>query len=148
MVNSLLVMAAVKSIEETLIANDIPFGIESSEAYKSYQWEWVRSDKQQLALRQAAPAIERILANEPYVFEKGGEPLFVRVNDKMRGNKLLRNMFKEATLIGDVYYLLEERKVSIFFRIKYKQCEGGSNGMELGTLIINTETGITEWREF
>lgn len=70
------------------------------------------------------------------------------VNDKMRGNKLLRNMFKEATLIGDVYYLLEERKVSIFFRIKYKQCEGGSNGMELGTLIINTETGITEWREF
>ena len=69
------------------------------------------------------------------------------VNDKMRGNKLLRNMFKEATLIGDVYYL-EERKVSIMFRIKYKQYEGGSNGMELETLIINTETGITEWRKF
>lgn len=70
------------------------------------------------------------------------------VNDKMRGNKLLRNMFKEATLIGDVYYFEEEREVSIMFRIKYKQCEGGSNGMELGTLIINAETGITKWREF
>ncbi len=96
MVNSLLVMAAVKSIEETLIANDIPFGIESSEAYKSYQWEWVRSDKQQLALRQAAPAIERILANEPYVFEKGGEPLFIRVNDKMR--ELEKESFGEILL--------------------------------------------------
>lgn len=70
------------------------------------------------------------------------------VNDKMRGNKLLRNMFKEATLIGNVYYFEEERELSIVFRIKYKQCEGGSNGMELGTLIINTETGIAEWREF
>lgn len=70
------------------------------------------------------------------------------VNDKMRGYKLLRNMFKEATLIGDVYYLEEERVISIMFRIKYKQCEGGSNGMELGTLVINAETGITEWRKF
>lgn len=70
------------------------------------------------------------------------------VNDKMRGNKLLRNMFKEATLIGNVYYFEEEREISIMFRITYKQCNGGGNGMELGNLIVNTETGITEWREF
>lgn len=70
------------------------------------------------------------------------------VNDKMRGNKLLRNMFKEATLIGNVYYFEEEREISITFRITYKQCNGGGNGMELGTLIVNTETGITEWKEF
>lgn len=70
------------------------------------------------------------------------------VNDKMRGYKLLRNMFKEATLIGDVYYFEGERIVSIMFRITYKQCNGGGNGMELGNLIVNTETGITEWREF
>lgn len=70
------------------------------------------------------------------------------VNDKLRGYKLLRNMFKEATLIGDVYYLEEEKEISIMFRITYKQCNGGSNGMELGTLIVNAETGITEWRKF
>lgn len=70
------------------------------------------------------------------------------VNNKMRGSKLLRSMFKEATLSGDVYYFEEEREILIMFRITYTQCNGGGNGMKLGTLIINTETGITEWRKF
>lgn len=70
------------------------------------------------------------------------------VNDKMRGYKLLRNLFKEATLIGDVYYFEEERELLIRFGITYKQCNGGGNGMELGTLIVNAETGNTTWRKF
>ena len=96
MVNSLLVAASVKAIEDILVANDVPFGIENSKAYKSYMWIWDRSEEKRLALRQATPAIERIVANEPYVFEKGGDPLFIRVNDQTR--KLAEDSFGEILL--------------------------------------------------
>ena len=52
------------------------------------------SDRQ--PLRQATPAIERIVANEPYLFEKGGDPLFIRVNDQTR--KLAEDSFGEILL--------------------------------------------------
>ena len=84
MVNNLLVVASIKALEDILVANDIPFGVENSEAYKSYLWVWDRSDQKQLALRQAEPAIQRIISKEPYVFKTGGDPLFIRVNDQTR----------------------------------------------------------------
>ena len=96
MVNNLLVVASIKALEDILVANDIPFGVENSEAYKSYLWVWDRSDQKQLALRQAEPAIQRIISKEPYVFKTGGDPLFIRVNDQTR--ELAKDSFGEILL--------------------------------------------------
>lgn len=84
MVNSLLVAASAKAIKEYLEENNIPYVFDENIAYTRYMKVWEESDKQDLTLRQARPAIKRIFSKEPYLFEKDGEPLYVRFNDRKR----------------------------------------------------------------
>lgn len=96
MINSLLVASTLKSFEDLLKANDIPYEVEDTEAFRYYKKIWDESDKQALFLRQARPAVERIASKEPYLFEKGGAPLQIRFNDRHR--KLKKDSFGEILL--------------------------------------------------
>ena len=84
MINSILVGGTLTALEEVFNENGIVFDIEKSKAYDTYKRVWENSAKKDLAVRQARPAIRRILEKEPYVFEKGGEPLMIRLNDQDR----------------------------------------------------------------
>ena len=96
MVNTLLTAAALKSMTEILEANDIPYVTEESDACKKVAEEWESSDSKDEYIRQARPAVKRIFAREPYIFEKDGEPLRIRVNDEDR--KLHEDSFGEILL--------------------------------------------------
>lgn len=60
------------------------------------------------------------------------------VDKKMRGNKLLRSVFKSAELVGDAWMEEETGIIRINLRIAYVHPNGGSNGRELGRLVIYT----------
>jgi len=96
MINSLLVAASLKSIEEILEKNDIPYKLEENNAYKEYMQLWEESDEKDLHLRQARPAIRRIVSKEPFLFDKSGDPLFIRFNDQHR--RLKKDSFGEILL--------------------------------------------------
>ena len=96
MINSILVGATIKSLEDILNGRGVPFEFEDSEAYRAYRDIWDRSTKKDLALRQARPAVERIASKEPYIFLKSGDPLFIRFNDQNR--ELERDSFGEILL--------------------------------------------------
>ena len=86
MINSILVGATFKAFEDIFKAEDIPYQVEESEAYTSYKEYWDGADEadKALALRQARPAIRRIASKEPFIFEKEGDPLWIRFNDEKR----------------------------------------------------------------
>ena len=63
------------------------------------------------------------------------------VNKKMRGNKILRTLFKDAELYGYAYELDKEPKIGISISTGYSHNDGGSNGHSLIIIYINTETG-------
>lgn len=96
MVNTMLVAGSLKSIVDILEANGILYVIEDSDACKAVMEEWEKSEDKELSLRQARPAMKRILSREPYVFETDGEPLMIRVNDEER--KLHVDSFGEILL--------------------------------------------------
>ena len=60
------------------------------------------------------------------------------VNNKMRGNKILRSIFKNAYIQTDVW----DASDTFGFRtiIYYDHNDGGSNGKELMTFYINKDT--------
>lgn len=69
------------------------------------------------------------------------------VNKKMRGNKILRTLFKDAELYGYAYELNEEPKIGISISTGYSHNDGGSNGHSLIIIYINTETGKVKVRK-
>ena len=62
------------------------------------------------------------------------------VNKKMTGNKLLRKFIKDACLIA--YAWMEEETNQIYIRVhlNYNHTLGGSNGKEIGKLLLYTNT--------
>jgi len=63
------------------------------------------------------------------------------VNDKMRGNKILRSLFADAYLHGYAYEFKEENSIAVWLHVGYNHVGGGSNGHQLKIIYINTETG-------
>lgn len=97
MVNSVLVAASLKSIEEILKENDIPYELDENEAYKGYMEAWENFDDKALLMRQARPALKRIVSKEPYVFAKSGAPLIIRFNND-KDRRLKKDSFAELLL--------------------------------------------------
>lgn len=60
------------------------------------------------------------------------------VNKKMTCNKLLRKFIKESSIEGRAWMEQESNNIYITFYLSYKHTLGGSNGKEIGTLLINT----------
>ena len=89
MINYLLVSASLKAVEDILQDNKLPYEIFKDEASDMYIEMWDKADEAQKALkmRQARPAIERILHKEPFFFKKGSEPLVIKFNDASRKMK-------------------------------------------------------------
>jgi hypothetical protein len=98
MIDTLLVGATVKAFEEILEKRGVPYETRKDEEYDIYMkaWDEAGKDEQDLALRQAAPAAERISSNEKYLFEKSGDPLVIRLNYLTR--KLDKDSFGEILL--------------------------------------------------
>ena len=89
MINTLLVAASLKAVEEVLQDNNIPYEIYDDEASIMYRemWDKANADEKALKMRQARPAINRILHKEPYFFKKDGQPLVLKFNDASRKMK-------------------------------------------------------------
>ena len=68
------------------------------------------------------------------------------VDKKMRGNKMLRHLFKEANLYGYAYLYTEEHCITISINVSYKHPDNGSNGHGLGCIYIDTEKGTAKFR--
>lgn len=98
MIDTLLVAATVKAFEDILEKRGVPYETRKDDEYKIYMaaWDEAGKDAQVLALRQAAPAAERIASKEAYLFETGGEPLAIRLNYLTR--KLDKDSFGEILL--------------------------------------------------
>ena len=98
MINTLLVGATVKAFEEILDKHGVPYEIRDDDEYKTYMQVWSEADKgaQELALRQARPAMERIASKEAHLFETDGNPLVIRLNYLTR--KLDKDSFGEILL--------------------------------------------------
>ena len=62
------------------------------------------------------------------------------VDKKMRGNKILRTLFKTAHLYGYAYEYDEENCIGIWLNVGYDHHGGGSNGHEMLTIYINKDT--------
>ena len=97
MINTLLVAASLKSMEEILKDNDIPYEIDEEAAYRNYMAAWDSSDQKDkdLFMRQARPAMRRIALKEPYIFVKSGAPLVFRFNDQ---NRVMADSFGEMLM--------------------------------------------------
>ena len=93
MINTMLVAGTFKAFEEILAANDIPFVLDEDEAREQYEAIWEKFGKKDLYLRQARPAVKRIVDREPYLFKKDGEPLRIHFNNHNRA--LTRDTFGE-----------------------------------------------------
>jgi len=97
MINTLLVEACVKALKAIFERENVPYFIRDDEESQFFYHLWKETDEgKELAYMQAAPAIERILAHEPYAFETKGEPLCIRLNYLER--KLERDSFGEIML--------------------------------------------------
>ena len=87
MINSILVGATLKAFQEILDAKGVPYEVEDGEEYREYMRIWEETAKQDTALRQARPAVRRVVEREPYLFVADGDPLMFRFNDKRRRMK-------------------------------------------------------------
>ena len=97
MINKILVEACVKAFKAIFERENVPYFIRDDEEAQYFYNLWEETDEEkELAYRQAAPAIERIVSHEPYIFETGGEPLCIRLNYLDR--KLERDSFGEILL--------------------------------------------------
>lgn len=97
MINKVLVEAVVKAFKHILDREGVPYDIRDDEESRFFMQLWEESDEERdLAYKQAAPAVERIAAHEPYIFIKDGEPLAIRLNYLDR--QLERDSFGEIML--------------------------------------------------
>ncbi|MDO5139543.1 MAG: HaeIII family restriction endonuclease [Oscillospiraceae bacterium] len=97
MINKILVEACVKAFKNRFEREGVPYIIKDDEESQYFFQLWEETDEEkELAYRQAAPAIERIVEHEPYIFETAGEPLCIRLNYLDR--KLERDSFGEIML--------------------------------------------------
>jgi hypothetical protein len=80
MINKLLVGATLKAFEDILTAEGVPFSVRDDEETRLFREHYDGSADKDLAYRQARPAVARIVSKEPYIFEKAGEPLVIRLN--------------------------------------------------------------------
>lgn len=62
------------------------------------------------------------------------------VDKKMRGNKILRSLFKSAYLYGYAYEYDEDNCIGIWLNVGYNHYGGGSNGHDLITIYIDKDT--------
>ena len=62
------------------------------------------------------------------------------VNKKMRGNKILRALFKSAHLYGYAYEYDDDNCIGLWLNVGYDHHGGGSNGHELITIYIDKDT--------
>lgn len=69
------------------------------------------------------------------------------VNAKMRGNKLLKAIFKTVTLDGTAWYDETENIVSIRFTVHYNHTHGGSNGYTFACADYNVNSNTVTFRE-
>lgn len=67
------------------------------------------------------------------------------VNKKMTGNKLLRKFIKDASLYGTAWMEQESNIIWISFHLSYEHTLGGSNGKEIGKLLVNTNTNKVKY---
>lgn len=69
------------------------------------------------------------------------------IDKKMRANKLLRTLFINTSIKGDVWYTEEDSNIGIRFNVYYSHpVGGGSNGHEIGTIYINTRNKTVRWK--
>lgn len=70
-------------------------------------------------------------------------------NMQLTATPFLRHLFSDAELSGTVYYFPEEEEYqfAVYFRVSYNHPGGGSNGLELGRLLINEKTGQFKYIE-
>jgi len=59
------------------------------------------------------------------------------VDNKMRGNKLLRSVFSSVNLWGSVWQEEETDDIYITLHISYKHPSGGGNGLQIGRILIH-----------
>ena len=97
MINKILVEACVKAFKNIFEREGVPYVIKDDEESHYFYQLWKDTDEaKDLAYRQAAPAIERIVTHEPFIFETAGEPLVIRLNYLDR--KLERDSFGEILI--------------------------------------------------
>jgi len=71
------------------------------------------------------------------------------VDKKMRSNKLQRALFKSISIGGTAWYEEETNTIGMRFNLYYGHVDGGSNGHQIGTvLIVNTNTNTYKWNKF
>lgn len=58
------------------------------------------------------------------------------VENKMRGNKMLRSVFSSVKLWGNVWQEEETGNIYIRFHLSYTHPSKGSNGIEIGNLLV------------
>lgn len=97
MINKILVEATIKAFKNILDREGLPYDIRNDEESRFFMrlWEETEEDRDR-AYIQAAPAVERIVAHEPYLFIKDGDPLLIRINYLDR--KLERDSFGEIMI--------------------------------------------------
>ena len=70
MINKILVEACVKAFKTILERENVPYVIKDDEESSYFFHLWEETDEEKdLAYRQAAPAMERIVSHEPFIFE-------------------------------------------------------------------------------
>ena len=95
--SKILVEACLKAFINILERENVPYVIRDDEESQFFYHLWEETDEDRdLAYRQAAPAIERIVSHEQYIFETTGDPLVIRLNFLDR--KLERDSFGEIML--------------------------------------------------
>ena len=62
------------------------------------------------------------------------------VDNKMRGNKLLRHLFKSANLEISVWFDEDTMNFGFNVQVYYKHNDGGSNGHDLMVFYIDSKT--------
>ena len=98
MINKLLVAATAKAVEELLDEKEVAYKVKKDKEMKYFEEVWDNATKKDkdLTLRQARPAVKRILSLEPYAFKGDGSPLIIRFNYLNR--KLEKDSFGELLL--------------------------------------------------
>ncbi len=88
-----------------------------------------------------------------YSVNRSGEYYFTLINEdnsdvnkKMRGNKILRYLFKSAELKAQTWYFDEDNCYDFYVNVYYEHNDGGSNGHELMRFYINKTTKTIHYK--
>ncbi len=98
MIDTLLAAASVKAIEDIMTKAAVPYEIRKDEETDFFYGVWndAKEEDRNLAMRQARPAIERILSKEAYAYRAKEGPLIIRFNYLKR--KIEKDSFGEILL--------------------------------------------------